>query len=190
MNLDQVNQSVAGKPERHRIGRGPASGWGTTAGRGYNGARCRSGWKSMLHREGGQMPIIRRIPKRGFNNKDFGTVWSFVNLHQLNAFNDGDVVTPEELLRRGLIPKIKSGVKVLGVGGDDYARKLTLKVHRVSATARAAIEAKGGKVELLHVPGENARKDWKAKRGKGKATTRRVEAKARADKKKPAPKKK
>jgi large subunit ribosomal protein L15 len=191
VNLDQVNQSVAGHPYRHRIGRGPASGWGTTAGRGNNGARCRSGWKSMLHREGGQMPIIRRIPKRGFNNKDFGNVWSFVNLHALNAFNDGDVVTPEELLRRGLIPKIKSGVKVLGVGADEFARKLTLKVHRVSAAAKAVIEAKGGTIELIQIPGDNARKDWKAKRGKGKATTRRVEAKARADKKKPAaPKKK
>ncbi|MBX3465555.1 MAG: 50S ribosomal protein L15 [Planctomycetes bacterium] len=185
MNLHELNDAVAGKPVRHRIGRGPGSGWGCTAGRGNNGARCRSGYKTKFYREGGQMPLVRRIAKRGFNNKNFGKVWAFVNLHDLNAFADGDVVTPEECLRRGLIPKVRSGLKVLGVG--TLERKLTIKCHRVSETAKAAIDAKGGTIELIPVPGEDARKDWKAKRGKGKRSTRRNEAQARADAKKPKP---
>lgn len=190
MNLHEVNQQVAAKPPRHRIGRGPASGWGTTAGRGYNGARCRSGYKNRWYREGGQMPIVRRIPKRGFNNKRFGNVWAFVNLYALNSFEDGAVVTAEECLKRGLIPKERSGLKVLGVG--TLEKKLTLRVHRVSATAKAAIEAKGGKVELLKAEGDTAKKDWQQKRLKGKARQRRVTAQTRAAEKKAAasPKKK
>jgi large subunit ribosomal protein L15 len=183
VNTHEVNAAVAGKPVRHRVGRGPASGWGTTSGRGMNGARCRSGYKRQMHREGGQMPIVRRIPKRGFNNKNFGNVWAFVNLHDLNSFADGAVVTPEECLRSGLIPKIRSGLKVLGVG--TLEKKLTIKAHRVSETAKAAIEAKGGTIQLLEIPGENARKDWKEKRGKGKRSVRREEAKARVEKKAP-----
>ncbi len=186
MNQHELNEAVAGKPVRHRVGRGPGSGWGTTAGRGNNGARARSGYRAKYYREGGQIPLVRRIAKRGFNNKNFALKWAFVNLHDLNAFADGDVVTPEECLRRGLVPKVRSGLKVLGVG--TLERKLTIKCHRVSETAKAAIEAKGGTVELLEVPGETAKKDWKSKRGKGKRTTRRGEAQARADKKKPAAK--
>lgn len=185
MNIHEVNEAVAGKPVRHRVGRGPGSGWGTTAGRGYNGAKCRSGYKNVVRREGGQMPIIRRIPKRGFNNKNFAKVWAFVNLHDLNAFADGAVVTAEECLRQGIIPKVKSGLKVLGVG--TLEKKLTVKAHRVSAAAKTAIEAKGGTIELLEVAGENAKKDWRAKRNKGKHTVRREAARAKADKRKPAP---
>lgn len=184
MNTHDVNEAVAGKPVRHRVGRGPASGWGTTSGRGYNGAKCRSGYKNRPRREGGQMPIIRRIPKRGFNNKNFARVWAFVNLHDLNTFQDGAVVTAEECLRLGIIPKVKSGLKVLGVG--TLEKKLTIKAHRVSATAKAAIEAKGGTIELLEVAGENAKQDWRAKRNKGQRTQRRDAAKARADKRKAA----
>ena len=117
------------------------------------------------------MPIARRIPKRGFNNKIFAKVWAFVNLSDLNAFADGDVVTPEECLRRGLIPKMHSGLKVLGQG--TLERKLTIKANRVSASARAAIEAKGGTIELLPAPGDEAKKKWRARRGKGKTTLRR-----------------
>lgn len=180
MNQHELNEAVAGNPVRHRVGRGPGSGWGTTAGRGNNGARARSGYKTKYYREGGQIPLVRRIAKRGFNNKNFALVWAFVNLHELNAFTDGDVVTPEECLRRGLVPKVRSGLKVLGVG--KLERKLTVKCHRVSATARAAIEAAGGAIELLQVPGDDARKAWKAKRGKGKRSMRRDEAEARAEK--------
>lgn len=178
MNLHELNAIVAAKPYRHRIGRGPGSGWGCTAGRGNNGARCRSGWRAMLYREGGQMPIVRRLPKRGFNNRRFANVWAFINLHQLNAFQDGDVVTPEALLKQGLIPKIRSGLKVLGQG--TLERKLTIRAHRVSATAKAAIEAKGGTIELIKAQGDDARKQWKAKRGQGKSRVRRDAAQARA----------
>lgn len=186
MNLHELNAIVATKPYRHRIGRGPGSGWGCTAGRGNNGARCRSGWRSMLYREGGQMPIVRRLPKRGFNNRRFANVWAFINLHQLNGFQDGDVVTPEALLKQGLIPKIRSGLKVLGQG--TLERKLTIRAHRVSTTARAAIEAKGGTIELLKAQGDDARKQWKAKRGQGKSRTRRDAAQARAAARKKAAK--
>lgn len=183
MNQHELNEAVAGKPVRHRVGRGPASGWGTTAGRGNNGARCRSGYKAKYYREGGQIPLVRRIAKRGFNNKNFALKWAFVNLHDLNAFADGDVVTPEECLRRGLVPKVRSGLKVLGVGALE--RKLTIKCHRVSETAKAAIEAKGGTIELLKAAGDTAKKEWQQKRGKGKERQRRVSAQTRAGQKKP-----
>jgi len=182
VNLHEVNAQVAQKPPRHRIGRGTASGWGTTAGRGYNGAKCRSGYKNRWYREGGQMPIVRRIPKRGFNNKAFGKVWAFVNLYALNAFEDGAVVTPEECLKRGLIPKMRSGLKVLGVG--TLEKKLTVKAHRVSAVAKAAVEGKGGTVELLLAEGDQSKRAWQKKRLKGKRTNRRAEAEARAQAKK------
>lgn len=174
MNLHEVNQKVKGKPDEHRIGRGPGSGWGTTAGRGMNGAQCRSGWKAKAHFEGGQMSIARRIPKRGFNNKIFGKTWAFVNLRDLNSFADGEVVTPEECLKRGLIPKIRSGLKVLGTG--TLERQLTVRAHRCSEAARKAIEEKGGAVELISAQGDEAKKQWRAKRGKGKATQRRKAA--------------
>lgn len=170
MNLNEINDKVASKPDRHRIGRGPGSGWGTTAGRGNNGALARSGHKNKMHRIGGQMPFIRRIPKRGFNNKTFGNTWAFVNLKDLNAFADGDVVTPEELLRRGIIPKLRSGLKVLGVG--NLEKKVTVRAHRASEAASKAIEAAGGALELMPAPGDLAAKQWRKKRGEGKKTQR------------------
>jgi large subunit ribosomal protein L15 len=185
VNLNSVNEHVAAKPVRHRVARGPGSGWGTTAGRGNNGAACRSGHKNRWYRQGGQMPFVRRIPKRGFNNKLFAKVWAFVNLHDLNAFNDGDVVTAELCLEKGLIPKVRSGLKVLGVGSLD--KKLTIKAHRASATAKTAVEGKGGKIELLTINEDLATKKAKAKRGKGQSTTRRKSAQAKAA---PAAKKK
>lgn len=185
MNLHEVNQHVAAWPEPFRVGRGAGSGNGCTAGRGNNGANCRSGAKTKFYREGGQMPFVRRIAKRGFNNKRFAKVWAFVNLHDLNAFADGDVVTAEECLKRNLIPKIRSGLKVLGVG--TLERKVTVRCCRVSDTAKAAIEAKGGAIELLPAQGDLAKAQWKEKRGKGKSTVRRkagqARAKARAKKK-------
>lgn len=186
MNLHQVNAKVNRKPARHRVGRGGGSGWGCSSGRGTKGAASRSGWRLKLFREGGQMPIGRRMPKRGFNNADFGRVWAFVNLRDLNQFADGAVVTPELCLEKLLIPKMLDGLKVLGDGGLE--RKLTVKCHRVSATARKAIEEKGGSIELLKVAGEDARKQAKAKRGQGKSMLRRKAGKAMQAKK--APKKK
>jgi large subunit ribosomal protein L15 len=178
VNLNELNEKVAPKPVRHRVARGPASGWGTTAGRGNNGAACRSGHKNRWYRQGGQMPFVRRIPKRGFNNKLFAKVWAFVNLHDLNTFNDGDVVTAELCLEKGLIPKVRSGLKVLGVG--TLEKKITVKAHRASVTAKAAVEAKGGKIELLTTNEDLATKKAKAKRGTGQTTTRRKAAQAKS----------
>lgn len=178
MNLHEVNGQVAKGLPRHRIGRGTGSGWGTTSGRGMNGALCRSGYKARWYREGGQMPMMRRIPKRGFNNKAFGNVWAFVNLYALNAFDEGTVVTAELLLEKGLIPKVRSGLKVLGVG--TLEKKLTVKATRVSASAKAAIEGKGGTIELLKAEGDESKRDWQKKRNKGKRTVRRDEATSRA----------
>jgi large subunit ribosomal protein L15 len=175
MNLNDVNAQVATKPTRKRVGRGPGSGNGGTAGRGMNGAKSRSGWKSKPYYEGGQMPFIRRIPKRGFSNKPFKRDWAFVNLKDLNALADGTVVTAELLLERGIIPKVRSGLKVLGVG--TLERKLTIRAHRASETAKKAIEAAGGQLELLKAAGDDAAKSWKQKRGAGKSTLRREKAK-------------
>lgn len=178
MNLHEVNGQVGKGLPRHRIGRGTGSGWGTTAGRGYNGALCRSGYKARWYREGGQMPMMRRIPKRGFNNKAFGNVWAFVNLYALNTFDEGTVVTAELLLEKGLIPKVRSGLKVLGVG--TLEKKLTVKATRVSASAKAAIEGKGGTIELLKAEGDESKRDWQKKRNQGKRTVRRNDASSRA----------
>lgn len=174
MNLNEVNDKVKAKPNCHRIGRGPGSGWGTTAGRGMNGAQCRSGWKAKAHFEGGQMSIARRIPKRGFNNKIFGNTWSFVNLSDLNIFEDGETVTPELCLERHLIPSIRSGLKVLGQG--TLEKKLTIRAHRASKSAVAAIEAAGSTLELIAAQGDNAKSQWQAKRHKGKKSVRRQAA--------------
>lgn len=179
MNLDQLNAKVKGKADRHRVGRGPGSGNGCTAGRGNNGARCRSGWKRKVYFEGGQMSIIRRTPKRGFNNKNFGKVFAFVNLQDLNrAFEDGEVVTVEECLRRGVIPQQRSGLKVLSVGSLE--KKLTIRAVRASKKAKEAIEAAGGTLELIAAPGDVSKKRWLDKRNQGKSTLRRVAATKRA----------
>jgi large subunit ribosomal protein L15 len=177
MNLNEVNDKVDPKPNRHRIGRGPGSGWGCTAGRGNNGARCRSGFSNKLYMDGGQMTFIRRIPKRGFTNHKFKREWSFVNLRDLNQFADGDVVTPELCLERGIIPNMRSGLKILGTG--TLERKLTIKAHRASKSAVAAIEAAGGTLELMAASGDEAKANWKAKRFQGKATKRRNAARSR-----------
>ena len=178
MNLHEINEKIKAKPSRHRVGRGPGSGWGTTAGRGNNGAACRSGHSQRKTMDGGQMSFIRRIPKRGFKNKQFMKVWSFVNLKDLNQFADGDVVTPGECLKRGIIPSVRSGLKILGVG--KLERKLTIKAHRASKAAVAAIEAAGCTLELMPAKGDLAKKNWQEKRGKGKSRVRRDAAQKRA----------
>lgn len=180
MRLNDVNKKVAGKSQEHRIGRGPGSGWGCTAGRGEKGAKSRASWKRRLNMDGGQMTFIRRIPKRGFTNALFKRDWAFVNLRDLETFEAGSVVTPEECLRRGIIPKVRAGLKVLGVG--ELTKSLTVHAHRASAKARAAIEAAGGKLEPIVVPADTAKASWKQKRGQGKRSTRRKQAKQRAKK--------
>ena len=129
-----------------RKGRGHATGNGKTAGRGPKGQKARSGGGVRVGFEGGQMPLARRIPKRGFNNV-FAKPLEAVNVSELNKFNDGDVVDAQALLDAGILSKCRYGVKLLGNG--DVSRKLTVKAAAFSETAKEKIEAAGGKAEVV-----------------------------------------
>ena len=132
-----------------RKGRGPGTGKGTTAGRGGTGASARAGFSHKYYFEGGQMPLVRRLPKVGFNNHRFSKDVVVLNVSKLNEFDDGAAVGPEEFLKAGLINKLADGVKLLGDG--ELTKKLTVRAHRFSKTARTKIEAKGGKCEKIAV---------------------------------------
>lgn len=147
MKLHELKYTEGSKKNRRRVGRGTGSGYGLTAGRGENGQKSRSGGSIRPGFEGGQNPLYRRLPKRGFSNAPFKKVYTTVNVEKLNKFNDGDVVTVEMLLEMRIISKTNDGVKILGNGQLD--KKLTIKAHKFSKTAVAAIEAKGGTVEVL-----------------------------------------
>jgi large subunit ribosomal protein L15 len=177
MELNDINAKVKPRGSRRRIGRGPGSGWGQTAGRGDKGAGSRSGYRRRLNMDGGQMTFIKRIAKRGFTNAQFKREWSFVNLSDLNAFEDGETVTSDECLKRGVIPKVRDGLKVLGVG--KLEKKLTIVANRASKSAVAAIAAAGGTLELVPARGDMAKENWKAKRKQGRRTLRRKAAEAR-----------
>ncbi len=133
---------------RKRVGRGPGSGTGKTSGRGQKGQKSRSGVSISAWFQGGQTPIYRRVPKRGFNNARFETKYATINLSDLDKFfNDGDVVTPEVLKEKGLLKKQLSGVKVLAKG--ELTKKLTVKASRFSSAAVTKIENAGGKAEVI-----------------------------------------
>ncbi len=133
---------------RKRVGRGPGSGMGKTATRGENGQKSRSGASISAWFQGGQTPIYRRIPKRGFNNKRFETKYATINLSQIDKyFNDGDVVSPEILKERGIIKKQLAGIKVLANG--ELTKKVTVKAQRFSSKAVSKIEDAGGKAEVI-----------------------------------------
>jgi large subunit ribosomal protein L15 len=135
------------RKSRKRVGRGPGSGNGKTAGRGHKGAKSRSGYSRKAGFEGGQMPLNRRLPKRGFHHGD-RFPFAIVNLDSLGKlFEDGAEVTPESLQAIGLVRETKGGVKVLGRG--EVAKRLVVKAHAVSDGARQKIEAAGGSVEIL-----------------------------------------
>jgi large subunit ribosomal protein L15 len=141
-------QPVAGaKKAPTRKGRGPGSGNGKTGGRGHKGQNARAGGGVRPGFEGGQMPLSRRIPKRGFNNKDFAKKYTEVNVAALNIFEDGTVVNGELLIEKGLVKKLYDGVSVLGNG--EITKKLTVQAARFTKTASAKIEAAGGKVEVV-----------------------------------------
>ncbi len=147
MKLESLPASNETKA-RKRVGRGPGSGTGKTAGRGENGQKSRSGASISAWFQGGQTPIYRRIPKRGFNNARFETKFATINLSDLDKhFKDGDVVTPEVLKERGIIKKQLSGVKVLA--GGELTHKLTVKASRFSSSAVSKIESAGGKAEVI-----------------------------------------
>ena len=151
MKLNELSPSVP-KKNRKRIGRGNSSGWGKTAGKGSNGQNSRAGGGVKPYFEGGQMPIYRRVPKRGFSNTVFKKEYTVVSLSFLNDnFEDGEEVSLETLFNKCLIKKGRDGVKVLGNG--ELNKKLTVKVHKISKSAKAAVEAKGGTVELVEVKG-------------------------------------
>ncbi len=133
---------------RKRVGRGPGSGTGKTSGRGEKGQKSRSGASISAWFQGGQTPIYRRIPKRGFNNKRFETKFATINLSDLDKhFKDGDLVTPEILKEKGIIKKELSGIKVLANG--EITKKLTVKANRFSSAAVTKIENAGGKAEVI-----------------------------------------
>jgi len=147
MKLESLPASKEAKA-RKRVGRGPGSGMGKTATRGENGQLSRSGGSVPAWFQGGQSPLYRRIPKRGFNNARFETKFATINVGQLNKlFNDGDVITPEVLKERGIIKKQLSGIKVLSAGVLD--KKLTIKAQRFSTSAVTKIENAGGKAEVI-----------------------------------------
>ena len=138
---------VAGSTHRKKIvGRGIGSGVGKTSGRGHKGQKARSGGGVRPGFEGGQMPLYRRLPKRGFNNI-FAKKYVTVNVEVLDKFNDGDVVTAEAMLEKGIISKVCDGVKILGRG--EVTKSLTVKVAKVSETAKEKIEKAGGKAEVM-----------------------------------------
>ena len=131
-----------------RVGRGVGSGMGKTSTRGQKGQKARSGSSIKPWFQGGQTPLYRRLPKRGFNNKRFETKYACINISDLNNyFKDGDVVSPEELKTRGIIKKHLSGIKVLGNG--ELKKKLTVKANRFSSAAVTKIENAGGKTEVI-----------------------------------------
>jgi large subunit ribosomal protein L15 len=163
MNLAEAKTLGLKVPERKRIGRGVGSGLGKTSGRGHKGAKARSGWSRRIGWEGGQMPLYRRLPKRGFNNKNFEQVYTVVNLSDLDGFDTGATVDLETVLARGLTSKEKHSDLFKVLGGGEIARALTVKVDAITASARAKIEAAGGTV--LIKPKRQVRAKFVAKDG-------------------------
>jgi large subunit ribosomal protein L15 len=149
MRLHDLKPRPGAKHRRKRLGQGESSGRGKTAGRGGKGQTARSGSSIRIGFEGGQMPLIRRIPKRGFNNARFGTTFIPVNVEGLNAFDDGARVDEAALRKAGLVNGRGDGVKILGDG--ELAKKLTVVANAFSASAKAKIEGKGGKCEVVKV---------------------------------------
>ena len=146
MKLHELSPAPGSVREAKRIGRGHGSGQGKTAGKGHKGQKARAGRGLQIGFEGGQMPLQRRIPKRGFNNV-FATPYTIINLAALNRFEEGAVVDAEALMNAGIINKAPYGVKVLGNGKIEKA--LTVKVAAFSESAKAKIEAAGGKAEVI-----------------------------------------
>ena len=146
MKLHELSPAAGSVSDVKRKGRGPGSGNGKTAGKGHKGQNARSGGGVRIGFEGGQMPITRRLPKRGFNNI-FAKTYAIVNVSALNAFDDGAVVGTEELLAKKIIRKAEDGLRVLGNG--ELTKKLTVKANAFSESAKAKIEAAGGKVEVV-----------------------------------------
>lgn len=146
MDLSTLKPAIGSTKDKKRLGRGKGSGTGKTAGKGHKGQKARSGGGVKAGFEGGQMPMHRRLPKRGFRSLD-KTVYALVNLADLDVFEDGSVVGIEAFGQAGLVKKLQDGIKVLGDG--EITKKLTVQAHKFSKSAVAKIEAAGGKAEVI-----------------------------------------
>ena len=146
MKIEDIRPAEGSRKKSKRVGRGVGSGLGKTAGKGHKGQKARSGGTVGLGFEGGQMPLQRRLPKRGFKNRS-GIVYAVINLDKINGLKDMDVITPEALLEKKVIRDIRDGLKVLGGGKVD--RAVTVKATAFSASAEEKIAAAGGKTEVI-----------------------------------------
>ncbi len=146
MELHNLSPKKGSTKDRKRVGRGPGSGNGKTAGRGHKGQGSRSGTKQKRNFEGGQMPLVRRLPKRGFTNI-FRTEFAIVNVGQLERFPAGSEITPELLLAEGVVSKLHDGLKILGDGA--LTRDLVVKAHKFSKKALEVIQSAGGRCEVI-----------------------------------------
>lgn len=147
MKLHELKPNEGSVQTRKRVGRGPGSGLGKTSGKGHKGQNARSGGGVRPGFEGGQLPLFRRLPKRGFNNYEFRTEYAIVNVGDLNDFKDGSVIELSNLKESGLVKKEKDGIKILGNG--ELSKKLTVKANKFSSTAKQKIENAGGKIEVI-----------------------------------------
>ncbi len=146
MKLEELKSPPGANKRVKRVGRGTGSGHGKTSTRGHKGQKARSGGGVRPGFEGGQMPLQRRLPKRGFTNI-FKKEYAIVNIRELNSFEDGSEINPEVLLNAGLINSTKDGVKILGDG--ELEKKLTVRAHKISRQAEEKITARGGRVEVI-----------------------------------------
>ena len=147
MKLHELEKNIGAKHSKKRVGRGSGSGLGKTSGRGQKGQKARSGGSINPVFEGGQLPLYRRLPKRGFSNYPFKKEYAVTNLSDLNVFEDGTVVTPALLKEKGIVKKQLSGIKVLGEGQLD--KKLTVQAHKFSKSAVDKINESGSKAEVI-----------------------------------------
>ena len=147
MKLHELEKNIGAKQRRKIVGRGPGSGLGKTSGKGQKGQNSRSGGGVNPVFEGGQLPLYRRLPKRGFSNSDFKIRYATINLSDLNKFEEGTVVTPELLKEWDLLKKQLDGVKVLGDG--EIEKKLTIKANKFSKTAIEKLEKSGSTIEVI-----------------------------------------
>ncbi len=150
MRLHDLKPRPGAKHRTKRLGQGESSGHGKTSGRGGKGQTARSGSSIRIGFEGGQMPLIRRMPKRGFNNVNYGTRYLAVNVEALNRFDDGARVDEAMLRQVGLANGRADGIKILGAG--ELGKKLTVVAHAFSASAKAKIEGQGGRCEMVNPP--------------------------------------
>ncbi len=147
MKLHELEKNIGATHAKKRVGRGPGSGLGKTSGKGQKGQKARSGGSINPVFEGGQLPLFRRIPKRGFKNYNFRTRYAVINLDSLNRFDEGTVVTPALLKETGIIKNQLDGVKVLGNG--TLEKKLTIQANKFSASALEKIKESGSKAEVI-----------------------------------------